>query len=196
VSAHVTLGLPGDLAGFPATRAPARIHRVCQAIHGTWWFCSDGSGRFDLAAPEGTCYFATDGWAAIREASRLGPVTPHWVLARDLREVSVPRRYRRLAAATWKAAGRYGVTAELGTLVPYDLPQRWAAAFRAHGFQGMRHMLRHDPRSRATGVSLFDTEGPAPNPDGLRTTLEVAVVRAAGVAVHERPHSTVLRIVP
>jgi hypothetical protein len=108
----------------------------------------------------------------------------------------VPRRYRRLAAATWKAAGRYGVTAELGTLVPYDLPQRWAAAFRAHGFKGMRHMLRHDPRSRATGVCLFDAEGPAPNPDGLRTTLEVAVVRAAGVAVHERPHSTVLRIVP
>jgi hypothetical protein len=45
-------------------------------------------------------------------------------------------------------------------------------------------------------VCLFDAEGPAPNPDGLRTTLEVAVVRAAGVAVHERPHSTVLRIVP
>jgi hypothetical protein len=45
-------------------------------------------------------------------------------------------------------------------------------------------------------VSLFDAEGPASNADGRRTTLEVAVVRAAGVAVHEPPHSTVLRIVP
>lgn len=57
---HRTLGEPGDLTGFPAAAAPKRLVRVCRAENGTWWFSSDGSGRFDLDPPEGTCYFAAD----------------------------------------------------------------------------------------------------------------------------------------
>jgi hypothetical protein len=68
-----TPGIPGDLTGFPMTRSPQRLHRVCRAGKGTWWFSSDLAGRFDLRPPEGTCYFATDANGAIREASRLGP---------------------------------------------------------------------------------------------------------------------------
>lgn len=26
--------------------------------YGAWWFSSDGSGRFDLAPPDGVCYLA------------------------------------------------------------------------------------------------------------------------------------------
>lgn len=161
----------------------------------TWWFSSDGSGRFDLAPPEGTCYFATDGYAAIREATRLGPVTPGWIAARELRTVAPPEPRARLAATTRKAAGRFGVTHELVTAVPYDLPRRWAAQFRAVGFAGIRHVLRHDQRARPSGVSLFGPAGAGAAPDGSHQALDVARVEAAGVRVLPAPHSSVLTIV-
>lgn len=188
-----TLAVPGDLTGFPASRSPERLHRVCRMDNSTWWFSSDMSGRFDLRPPEGTCYFATDAYGAIREASRLGPVTPVWVSARELCVVSGPARAR-LAATTRQAAGRFGITNELVTMVPYALPQQWAAAFRAHGFDGIRHMLRHDPRARPTGVALFGRAGAGRRSNGARKTLMPRAVEVAGVRVIPPPHSAVLRI--
>jgi hypothetical protein len=190
-----TLSPPGDLTGFPASRSPARLHRVCRSVNGTWWFSSDGSGRFDLEAPEGTCYFATDLYAAIREASRLGPVTPQWMADREARVVAASDPKPRLAATTRSEAGRFGVTAELVTLIPYDLPRRWAAAFRDHRFDGIRHQLRHDSRARPSGVSLFGPSGAGSAPDGERRSLEISDLTAAGVRVLEPPHSAVLTIV-
>lgn len=177
---------PGDLAGFPAARSPARLHRVCRRVNGTWWFSSDGSGRFGLEPAEGTCYFATDLYAAVREASRLGPVTPQWVADREVRVVAPSEPKPRLAAPTRKEAGRFGVTTELVTLVPYDLPRRWAAAFRTDGFDGIRHQLRHDPRARPSGISLFGPAGAGGAPDGDRRPLAVGDLTAAGVRVLER----------
>lgn len=188
-----TLAYPGDLAGFPMTRSPQRLHRVCRADRGTWWFSSDMSGRFDLRPPEGTCYFATDDHGAIREASRLGPVTPAWVSTRELRVVPGPIRAR-LAATTRKAAARYGITSELASMVPYSLPQRWAAAFRAAGFNGIRYALRHDSRARPGGVSLFGRAGGTSGKYGTRRPLTAELMRAAGVRVLPPPDSAVLRI--
>ena len=104
--------------GFPAVAPPKRMARVCQAAQDTWWFSADGSGRFDLTPPYGTCYLATDAYAAIREATRLGPVSNMWVPARELREVVAPDPNARLAATTHRATGRHGVTTELATIVP------------------------------------------------------------------------------
>lgn len=190
-----TLGEPGDLAGFPTTRPPRRLVRVCRRANGTWYFSSDGSGRFDLAPPEGTCYFATGAYAAIREASRLGPVTPRWCAEREVRTVHPPDAAARLAATTWKTAGRFGVTNELSTVVPYDLPQRWAASFRARGLAGLKHQLRHDQRPRAGGVSLFGRAGVGTQADGARRSLDASAVAAAGVRVIDPPHSAVLTVV-
>lgn len=192
----VTLGEPGDLAGFPAVAPSKGMVRVCQAAQDTWWFSADGSGRFDLSPPQGTCYLATDAYAAIREATRLGPVSTVWVQARQLREVAPPDPKARLAATTRQGAGRYGVTTELGTIVPYDLPRRWAAAFRAHGFDGIRHQLRHDQQARPSGIALFGPTGAGSHDDGQRTTLTVAAVEAAHVQVLPPPHSMVLTVVP
>lgn len=185
---------PGDLRGFPASAPPSRLRRVCRADAGTWWYSADGSGRFDLDPPQGTCYLATDAYAAIREASRLGPVSTDWVQRRELREVAPPDPDARLAATTRKAAGQYGVTTELATLVPYALPRRWAAAFRASGFDGVRHQLRHDQRARPSGVALFGTAGAAAVGDGARTPLSVRGVQAVGVAVHPPPVTAALTI--
>lgn len=59
---------PRSLAGFPTSFSPRSLVRVGRRTNHTWWFSSDGSGRFDLDSPEGTCYFATDGFAALRAA--------------------------------------------------------------------------------------------------------------------------------
>lgn len=150
----LTLGAPGDLSGFPAVPPPARLVRVCRAARATWWFSADGSGRFDLNPPEGTCYLATDAYAAIREATRLGPVSTVWVNARELREV----------------------------------------AFRDHGFDGIRHQLRHDQRARPSGVAMFGPAGAATSDDGRQTPLTADAVQAAGVEVLAPPSSASLTI--
>lgn len=191
-----TLGEPGDLSGFPAGAPPKQLVRVCRSGQGTWWFSADGFGRFDLYLPEGTCYLATDAYAAIREATRLGPVSTAWVADRELRRVSPPDRNARLAATTRQSAGRYGVTTELATVIPYDLSRRWATAFRAHHFDGIRHQLRHDQRARPSGIALFGSAGPADLDDGTRIPLTSADIEAAGVGVLPPPHSTVLTVVP
>lgn len=190
-----TLGEPGALTGFPTGAPPKQLLRVCRSGQGTWWFSSDGSGRFDLYPPDGTCYLATDAFAAIREATRLGPVSTAWVQDRELRQVPPPDRNARLAATTRQAAGRYGVTTELATVIPYDLSRRWAAAFRAHRFDGIRHQLRHDQRARPSGIALFGPAGPADLDDGARSPLSTAGIEAAGVSVLPPPHSTVLTVV-
>lgn len=193
---RVTLSEPGDLGGFPASRPPSRLHRICRKANSTWWYSSNGAGRFDLTAPVGTCYFATDAYAAIREASRLGPVTPKWILDREAREVRPPDPRARLAATTRKAAGEFGMTTELATIVPYDLPRRWAEAFHAAGFDGIRHELRHDHRARPAGVSLFGPAGRSTGPDGKRRRLTTEIVLSAGVIVLEPPHSDALIVLP
>ena len=195
MSPAVSLAEPGDLHGFPTTHPPPTLVRVCRAESGTWWFSADGSGRFDLRPPEGTCYLAVDAYSAIREASRLGPVSTGWVADRELRQVQPPDPGAQLAATTRKGAGRYGITTELATVVPYDLPRRWAAAFRVHGFDGLRHQLRHDQRARPSGVALFGTAGAAAADDDTRTPLTAAAVQAAGITVHPPPPAGALTIV-
>jgi hypothetical protein len=195
MSPKPTLGEPGDLTGFPRVTPPRRLVRVCRASRRTWWFSSDGSGRFDLAPPLGTCYLATDSYAAIREATRLGPVSTQWVHDRELREISPPDPRARLAATTHAVAGRFGVTMELATVVPYELPRRWAAAFQAHGFDGIRHQLRHDQRARPSGVALFGPTGAGHGDDGNRTALTDKAVEATGVRVLPPPSSAALTVV-
>jgi len=187
---------PQSLAGFPTSLPPRSLVRVCRRVNRTWWFSSDGSGRFDLDLPEGTCYLATDGFAALREATRTGPVTPGWMADRELRQVEAPDPRARLAAVTRARAAAFGLTTELVTITPYDLPRAWAAAFRQAEFGGIRHELRHDPRARPSGVSLFGPSGEAIWPQGAKTAIRRVDLEAAGVAVIDIPPSTAVRIVP
>lgn len=115
---------------------------------------------------------------------------------REVRQVKPPNPRARLAATTRKAAGKYGVATELATIIPYDLPLRWAQAFRAAGFDGIRHELRHDQRARPAGVSLFGPAGRSRDPDGQRRSLTPEIVRSAGVAIHEPPHSDAVIVLP
>jgi hypothetical protein len=70
-----------------------------------------------------------------------------------------------------------------------------AGGFHAHGFDGIRHQLRHDQRARSSGIALFGPGGTGSSDDGQPTTLAAAAVEAAGVEVLPPPHSTALTAV-
>ena len=184
---------PPSLRGFPSSAPPKELVRVCRRGRETWWFSSDGSGRFDLHPPHGTCYLAADPIGAIREATRGGPVTTTWAGDRELRTVTDPTG--KLAATTRQAAGRFGLTTELVTVVPYDLPRRWAQVFHHAEFAGIRHELRHGPRARPTGVSWFGPAGPGNHPDGQADPLTTRALGRAGVQVIDIPPAAQLTII-
>ena len=135
----------------------------CRRGRSPWWFGSSGEGRFDLPPPDGTCYLAADELGALLEA--VGPdrdggaVSTEFLAARCLWRLRAPAE-RRLGDLTARRARGFGITAEIGTLVPYDLPQAWAARLHAAGFQGLVYWLRHDP-ARSEGIALFGPEGGA-----------------------------------
>lgn len=116
-----------------------------------------------------------------------------WVTERELRQSAPPDPDARLAAVTRKGGGNCGIATE--PLVPYDLPRRWAAAFRAHNYDGIRHQLRHDQRARPSSVALFGPAGASILDEGTRTPLTTSTVEAAGVHVHPPPTAAALTIV-
>ena len=160
---------PEDLAEFPVwhVHAGTVVCRVTTSGLGPWWFSSDGSGRFDLVPPRGTCYLADDEVGALLEV--LGPlvvVSSTWAGRLSLWQLGLPRQCS-AADTTVRASRAFGVTAELASMTPYALPQQWAAAFAAAGHQGVRYRARHDPGgSRA--LALFGAAGERRWPQGRR----------------------------
>ncbi|NNM45005.1 RES family NAD+ phosphorylase [Knoellia koreensis] len=154
----------GSLEGFPVAEVHAEddLFRCHRADRGAWWFGNDGGGRFDLPSPRGTCYLALDAESAVRE--RLGPVL---AVRRELPESALedaivsrlhaPSAWR-LADVQSRAAGGFGVTRELETMVPYAVPQAWARAFADVGLDGVRYGPRFTP-GEASSVAAFGDEG-------------------------------------
>ena len=161
----VAQGLPpSSLAGFPgrALESGTMLFRAHLAERAPWWFGSDGGGRFDLRAPQGTCYTALDAESAVRE--RLGPVLgsraalPETTLADVVvSRLPLPER-RRAADLQSRGAARFGVTRELESMVPYVVPQAWARAFAEVGFEAVSYGPRFTP-GECTAVAVFGPEG-------------------------------------
>lgn len=169
-------GPPASLAGFPTRvlAAATALFRAHRSDRGPWWFGSDGSGRFDLPAPRGTCYVALDPASALRE--RVGPVlaAARAVPESLLEDVVVSQLAladdREVADLQSRSAGEHGVTRELETMVPYAVPQAWARALDAAGHEGVGYGPRFTPGD-CSAVALFDEAGergwaadPAPTP--------------------------------
>lgn len=163
-----------DLQNFPTTRRiPRRLHRVSE-FTGTWWFSSrpDGGGRFDLPAPEGTCYLADDLETALGEKLLRRP--KKLVPAERLRELvhSEIRVVKPLVVAnlTSTRATAYGVNAEIHTTLDYRKTQAWAHKLRKAGARGLRYAARSDPSLEERCVALFGGSGAhARAPAGMRT---------------------------
>lgn len=171
----------GALATIPGERLRGRIlHRVwrIRAADGTarpdpWWFTSvpnsnsngnstgDG-GRFDLPAPMGTCYTATQPIAAVLEALQmvLTNLPRDELTLRRRAEIAAPEDAPSAARLTARAgAGRYGITAALWAGSDRALTQRWAAALRRDGWWALYGGIPHDPAGRLRSVALFDHGG-------------------------------------
>ena len=156
-----------SLGGFPTHRVETStdLFRAHSGELGPWWFGNEGGGRFDLPSPRGTCYTALDPGSAVRE--RVGPVLGGAVAVPEslLEDVVVSRLRlpagRDVADVQSTAAGGFGVTRELETMVPYAVPQLWAQAFDRAGHGGVRYGPRFTP-GECSAVALFDDEGAKP----------------------------------
>ncbi len=153
-----------DLDGFPEAVAPRQLHRLSE-WPGTWWFSStpggQSGGRFDLSAPDGTCYLAETLDGALVE--KLLRTRTKVVLAERLAEVfhaTVTVRVMPHCAdlAAPEAVG-FGINGEIHTTLDYATPRRWAAALRRAGWRSLRYLLRGDPSGRNSGRALFGKAG-------------------------------------
>jgi hypothetical protein len=144
-------------------RRGRRIFRAARAEPGTpWRFCTCGACRFDLDAPDGTLYAGDDPLVGVIET--IGPHLAGTTISRrflaDRRIVSrlMPHDVELANIASRRAAG-FGVTNELSTMTPYDIPRAWAATLHTAGCEGIRYRTRFDTGSRAGGLALFGPAG-------------------------------------
>ncbi|CAM3107998.1 RES family NAD+ phosphorylase [Prescottella defluvii] len=162
----VALGVPGSraLTGFPiwSLTTRRRLLRGHRTANGAWWFASSGRGRFDLDDPDGTCYVAFDERTAIRETvgevlAAVGIVTHEFAAERSLSTLRVPAR-RQLADTCAETAADFGLTRELCTVTPYDVPRQWATALAAQS-DGIRYQSRFTTGPSANAAALFGPAG-------------------------------------
>jgi hypothetical protein len=146
----------------------------------------------------GTCYLAADPLSALLEVlAGAAETTAAFLDARQVHRLDELRA--RLADATHRAATGFGVTRELSSITPYDLPQQWAAALRDAGFDGVRYMLRFDPLSCGLAVAVFGRAGEdRTRPPGAATPvgegLRVRLRDECGVRVIPIPNAAQLRV--
>lgn len=162
----------GELRRLPAERLAGRkLYRLYNRRRASpWWFASaprDAAegGRFDLPAPDGTCYFGTTSAAATLEGLQdlLGTGLLHRsVLERlALAEIAAPATAPVAAKLTTARATALGVTAGLWADADRALTQRWAAALH-RVWEALYAGIQHDPTGRARAVALFDAAGEHP----------------------------------
>lgn len=186
---------PPDLSDFPgiAIRGTKTLHRCHQTENGCWYFASAAAhgkgGRWDLPAPDGTCYAADTAEGALMEAVGVdlhdfGFVTETALRARQITEIRLPAATR-AANLTAKTISQHGVTSELTGAVPYTLTQDWAKAFKAAGFGGVRYGLRFRPNTK--GLGIFGPSGPDESlPTGTETPA-IDIARMLGLPIEPTP---------
>jgi hypothetical protein len=200
---------PDDVAGFPSRDAAgtwfrAHVDRV-GPDRGCWWFSSvggdpDRSGRFDLPAPGGTCYFASTDEAAARErvgtqlrrtagrqsvlasvlATTTGPVVVTEVTlgAVDAANLPVRKADRWVNRSLWVGTGIYAIS------------QGWAALWRAAGFEALLYEPRFTGGARVRALALFGPAGrPKPVPPVEDSQPLEDILTAHGVRVVWPPGS-------
>lgn len=180
---------PANLDGFPAVRTASSLYRIHRRGLSPLYFSDTGHGRFDLSPPEGTLYASSSKLGSFVEVFRSTLIPMPEVEQRELAELRTTAI--RLADCTDPAARRFGVTAAIHSTPGYALTQRWAAAFRKAGFDGIVYLLSHDPSASAKGVALFGPDKAKPlliHSDGpIEEELIVAAQETFGIVVVPAP---------
>lgn len=160
---------------------------------GPRWFSHSGDGRFDLAAPDGTCYVAESEVVTLLETWGGLQVVPNYKAAeRDSSRLRLKNGVT-VADLTSNLAVQYGVTSEIFTTADYGLTQLWASALNQAGFSGMRYWARHDLAHTGACLALFGPADPSTPPAGFeldstdhlpdRTELLDQLERETGIVV-------------
>lgn len=211
-----TIGAPpSDLSAFPVlqpARSPRELfrifhlrHRTTGALNSPWRFSSrpPGAARFDLEEPNGTCYWSDRRYGCWVEVWRGAGVVDRADVTRRALFTTTPPKLR-LADTTARAAHGVGVTGELSTLVPYDVPQAWAQALHRDGFQGLVGLCRHDPSLTARNFAIFGPSGTVVRRRGwtisrsplLGDAVLAAELTELGVQVAAVPHTVPITAPP
>lgn len=107
----------------------------------------------------GTCYAAeTDLGAYLEVFGRVGTVPVSLIESRSLSHLRCNSSIR-LANLTDPRAAGFSVNASFSADKDYGHSQQLASVLFAHGFQGIRYYIRHDPSQSLTAVALFYEPG-------------------------------------
>ena len=184
-------------SGFPARDYPPGTEMFRSHRHGKGplWFSHSGAGRFDLAAPDGTCYIAESEVLTLLETWGGLQVVPDYMAAeRDSSRLRLNDGVT-VADLTSNLAIQYGVTSEVFTTTDYRLTQLWASALRQAGFGGIRYWARHDLAHTAGCLALFGPADPAKSLAGFEVdTTEHLPDRAA--LLEQLEHETGITVLP
>jgi hypothetical protein len=154
------------------------LYRIHRFRHGPWFYSSDGTGRFDLPPPGGTCYLAASPICAFVEVFRdTKPVAQADVEARRVATLRAPAQTR-LADCTRRASRAFGITAAIHASADYTTTHLWAQAFHRAGYGGVRYLVSHDPSQRCVGITLFGHQGPTEYAIHADEPIGPAVIRA------------------
>ena len=177
------------------------MYRAHSTANSAWYFASTPFGRFNLSSPRGTCYSATDVESAVREKLRdeiMGArvVTRTQAEGFQVSTITASHPYR-CAAVSTRDAVRHGIVRELCTMEDYGIPQQWAEALAAAGFDGIFYGSAYTTGD-ATAYALFGPEG-APEPAaGYDATLYLTgpeACAAIGIRVEDPPSMRELEII-
>lgn len=131
-----------------------------------WWFCTCGDCRFDLPPDDpsglGTLYAGTDPVTGVVEM--IGPESSHRPISRTFLASRTIwtlgyNRAMDLADLQHSSPLGFGVTNELASMVPYDVPQMWATALASQSLDGLKYRTRFSTGPVATGLAIFDEAG-------------------------------------
>jgi hypothetical protein len=183
---------------FPRSRLRAgqTIARITlrRNVNGTprspWYFSSTGStssGRFDLPAPRGTCYWSDAAVGAFVEVfRRLRVIARADLEARRLVIATRTGSPLPVGSLVSPKAAAYGVTLDASAGDDYRATQELAAHVADAGLLGVLAATRHDPSLRARTVALFGPAGPVRSRRGWTTRRhDLTEDRDLLLAVHE-----------
>lgn len=155
------------LAGFPTVEVAddVPLYRSTSTTNSPWWFGSDGTQRFDVQPPHGTCYLAIDIETAVRERGRerllrTGMLSPAFVAGMNIYELRLPATIR-AADTTDKTAVKFGANRELAIVDDYSVSNGWAQAFHTEGYEGIAYASRYTSGGQWNALALFGAAGDA-----------------------------------
>ncbi|MBG0738810.1 RES domain-containing protein [Paeniglutamicibacter antarcticus] len=186
MSADPGLSDPGDLTGFPATdfEEGEELYRAVAVGQGPWWFGSDGSQRFDLKTPSGTCYTAQNIETSVREKARRpllahGVIDPAFVDGINVCELSL-QGAGAFAETDSPRSTSFGANRELSTCPDYGLCCSWAEAFKTAGLGGIHYGSRYTT-GPANSLAIFGDAGERESWDVVRQLSGHRAMEEAGM---------------